>query len=107
MTNHMTIRRSQRLIIASLVGMLIVPLSAFAQENKEYVILLHGLCRSSRSMSPMEHALSEAGYKVLNVDYPSRSASIEKLSEDVVGRLVGNCRLPGREGLHSFGHCRG
>jgi hypothetical protein len=52
---------------------------------KEYVILLHGLCRSGRSMIPMGQALTHAGYQVVNVEYPSRSRSIEKLSEDAIG----------------------
>ena len=50
-----------------------LPLAASATANQEYVILLHGLCRTSRSMAPMGRALSQAGYHVVNVDYPSRS----------------------------------
>src|ERR1017187_2944795 len=59
--------------------MAMLPLLSSAAENRECVILLHGLCRTSRSMAPMERALTAAGYHVLNVDYPSRTAAIEKL----------------------------
>lgn len=45
------------------------------------VILLHGLCRSARSMRKMEAALRSAGYGVLNVNYPSRTAPIEELAD--------------------------
>ncbi len=59
-----------------------------ASENQECVILLHGLCRTSRSMLPMERALAASGYRVVNVDYPSRTAAIETLSEDAIGRAL-------------------
>ena len=55
------------------------------------VILLHGLCRSSRSMEPMARKLTRAGYKVWNINYSSRTASIEQLAETVVGSAVTNC----------------
>ena len=83
--------------------MAMLPLLASAAENQEYVILLHGLCRTSRSMVPMERALSKAGYHVLNVDYPSRTASIEKLSEDAIGRAVADCSESRRD-ENSFCH---
>lgn len=55
--------------------------------KNETAVLLHGLCRSSRSMAAMEEALEGAGYEVINPDYPSRSATIEELSEDVFMQL--------------------
>lgn len=51
--------------------------------KNETVVLLHGLCRTSRSMAKMEKALVADGYKVINVDYPSRSASVEELTDQV------------------------
>jgi len=50
------------------------------------------LCRSGRSMIPLGQALSLAGYKVLNMEYPSRSAAIEKLSDDAIGAAVADCQ---------------
>ena len=35
------------------------------------VILLHGLGRTSGSMARMTTALAEAGFRTLNLDYPS------------------------------------
>jgi pimeloyl-ACP methyl ester carboxylesterase len=52
-------------------------------EQNETVVLLHGLCRTSRSMVKMERALEAEGYNVINVDYPSRSATIKELTEQV------------------------
>jgi pimeloyl-ACP methyl ester carboxylesterase len=87
--------------------MVILPLLSSATENQEYVILLHGLCRSSRSMVPMERALSESGYQVLNVDYPSRSAAIEKLSDAAIGRAVNDCQQKGATAIHFVTHSLG
>jgi triacylglycerol lipase len=44
------------------------------------VVLLHGLARTARSMRPMQRALERAGYQVLNVGYPSRQESVERLA---------------------------
>ncbi len=74
---------------------------------KEYVILLHGLCRSGRSMIPMGQALTHAGYQVVNVEYPSRSRSIEKLSEDAIGVAVSDCESKGAEKIDFVTHSLG
>ena len=42
-----------------------------SEEGTEVVILLHGLCRSSRSMRRIEERLLDKGYDVLNLDYAS------------------------------------
>ena len=44
-------------------------------------VLLHGLGRSSRSMLPIERALKDRGYDVLNLGYRSRSANVATLAE--------------------------
>lgn len=51
---------------------------------QEGVILLHGLCRSSSSMKPMERFLKAEGYTVLNVDYASRIHSVKDLAAKVI-----------------------
>ena len=51
------------------------------------VVLLHGLCRSPRSMRKMEKALKSEGYRVINHGYPSRTATIEALSFEVFKAL--------------------
>jgi triacylglycerol lipase len=47
--------------------------------GNECVVLVHGLNRGDRSFFLMERLLSAAGYQVVNLDYPSRSATIEEL----------------------------
>jgi len=47
------------------------------------VVLLHGLGRSSRSMRPVASRLEARGYRVVNLGYPSRSATIGVLASSV------------------------
>ncbi|HVV72762.1 MAG TPA: alpha/beta fold hydrolase [Verrucomicrobiae bacterium] len=72
---------------------------------QECVVLLHGLCRTSRSMKPMAAALRESGYQVLNLDYPSRAAAIDQLSENVVGQAVAKCHRATK--MHFIAHSMG
>lgn len=44
----------------------------------EYVILLHGIARTYRSMQKIEQALTKSGYRVLNIDYPARKKTIHE-----------------------------
>ena len=67
--------------------------NAHAQETttraeKDTVVLVHGLVRTSRSMAKMARTLEQDGYTVINIDYPSRSAGIEELTEQVFDTLV-------------------
>jgi triacylglycerol lipase len=69
--------------------------------------LLHGLCRSSRSMEPMARELTRQGYQVWNIDYPSRTATVEQLAESVVGRAVANCESSGATQINFVTHSLG
>lgn len=82
-------------------------ISVPASGAQEEVILLHGLCRTSRSMLKMERALTEAGYKVQNVDYPSRTASVEKLADDAIGKTVSDCQKDGAMKIDFVTHSMG
>ncbi len=49
----------------------------------EYVVLLHGLARTGKSMKKIETRLLNQGYPVLNIDYPSRKHQIPELAKMV------------------------
>lgn len=61
----------------------------------EYVVLLHGLGRSSLSMKRLEWRLQREGYEVVNVSYPSRSWTVEQLAAVWLPRLLENRLTPG------------
>jgi triacylglycerol esterase/lipase EstA (alpha/beta hydrolase family) len=63
---------------------LISPLTANAQlfppqVEDECVILIHGLGRGDTSFLLLQELLAATGYRVVNLDYPSREESIETL----------------------------
>jgi triacylglycerol lipase len=53
--------------------------SAEAVDQTECAVLLHGLGRTNSSLAVMEDMLGSAGFQVVNLDYPSTSATIEGL----------------------------
>jgi pimeloyl-ACP methyl ester carboxylesterase len=58
-------------------------------------------------MAKMERALTEAGYQVQNVNYPSRSASIEHLADDAIGKAVADSQNNGATKIHFVTHSLG
>lgn len=78
-----------------------------ASAASETVVVLHGLARTSDSMSRMTSALEEAGYHVCNVSYPSRKHSIEVLSADFVAPAVRACRSTEADTVHFVTHSLG
>ncbi len=73
----------------------------------EGVILLHGLCRTDRSMEKMASALTSAGYVVLNVDYPSRTATIQELADKTIQTALQDDRLASVVTIHFVTHSLG
>jgi pimeloyl-ACP methyl ester carboxylesterase len=71
------------------------------------VILLHGLARSAGSMGRLEARLGDAGHVVVNVDYPSRTAGIEQLSEEVISAALADPRLRSCDKIHFVTHSLG
>ena len=72
--------------------------------EKEVVILLHGLARTSASMGKLAKALTQAGYEVINIDYPSRSFSIEQLAQQAMVKAL---RQAGNKKVNVVTHSMG
>jgi pimeloyl-ACP methyl ester carboxylesterase len=68
-----------------------VSLASIQVRADECVVLLHGLARTAGSMSVLEETLVGEGYRVANIDYPSREHPIEYLSELAVGTGLAQC----------------
>lgn len=69
------------------------------------VVLLHGLARSTNSMNNMEKALTENGFTVINLGYPSREHPIETLAELAIKPALTKCPQDTRVNFvtHSLG----
>jgi triacylglycerol lipase len=94
-------------LIRLVTFLVIYSFSVLTPLAQDHVILLHGLCRSSRSMEPMRKALLQAGYCVTNLNYPSRSMQVEELSEAVIGKALADCRQHGATRIHFVTHSLG
>ena len=55
----------------------------------------------------LERALTQAGFKTRNVDYPSRTASIQTLADDAIGKAVGDCQRDGAAKIDFVTHSLG
>ena len=66
------------------------------QSSTDCAVLLHGLARSSRSMATLAEALSQRGYRVNNIDYPSTAGSIEERAAAVIPRAIADCEESAR-----------
>jgi triacylglycerol lipase len=75
--------------------------------SNEAVVLLHGLARTDKSMTKMAAALEAEGFTVLNIDYPSREATVEALATTVIDAALANPKLEGTERIHFLTHSMG
>ncbi len=83
---------------------LLVAMPAYAMPG-EYVVLLHGLVRTNRSMNSLEAYLSKQGYEVLNIDYPSRKYQIPELAAMVREEVISKTSRAGK--VHFITHSMG
>lgn len=74
---------------------------------KECVILLHGLARSASSMEYMAERLTQHGYSVANIDYPSREHAIAVLAPLAIDQGVKQCAAQQATTIHFVTHSLG
>lgn len=103
----MFLRAGYILIIVTVLitGCVSVPDEA-VQPKDENVVLLHGLARTSRSMSRLERHLSNRGFNVINIDYPSRKHPIAELVKYIDNEVKRCCSDADRK-LHFVTHSLG
>jgi len=77
------------------------------EDFKEYVVLLHGLARSSHSMVPLQKALSKNGYGTCNIDYPSTDYTIEYLSNEYLPAALKQSIPDDADRVHFVTHSMG
>lgn len=76
--------------------------------TNECVVLLHGLARTSLSMELMGWSLEDRGYRIANIDYPSRERRIEDLATLAVGQGIDSCNEAGKaDVIHFVAHSLG
>ena len=73
----------------------------------ETVVLLHGVAMPALEMHPLARALTAAGYRVVNLSYPSRSLTIEQLARDYLPAQLHACGADAAPRLHFVAHSMG
>lgn len=73
--------------------------------ERENVVLLHGLGRSTIAMKPLERFLRRQDYFVVNQGYASRRASIADLCSNLIHDILE--RLPAQGKIHFVTHSMG
>lgn len=68
------------IIIAIFLHSIILSLNNYAADQKKFVIVIHGMTRSSSSMKKMAQFLTSNGYTVYLFDYATRKHSIQEIS---------------------------
>ena len=86
------------------VWIILTGLWASASTAQDCVVLLHGLARTEISLTPMQYALENAGYRVINRGYPSTEATIQTLVRDHLPEDVAAC---GDARVHFVTHSMG
>lgn len=86
---------------------MICALAKPVQVSADCVVLLHGLARTSKSMTKLVPAFEASSYRVANVDYPSREKPIEELAEIAVQKGVDQCGVDAEEQIHFVTHSLG
>ena len=93
------------MLISLLSVFLFMPLVAKA--DHECVVLLHGLARTANSMDELEEGLSTSGYRVVNIGYPSRQETIDRLAAMAVEDGIKGCDRQPVETIHFVTHSLG
>lgn len=102
------------LILLMAVGVLVggyylirlFPLLTTDNTGADKVVLLHGLGRSEMTMLLLESALTEVGFDVHSLDYPSTDQTPEILLE-IVSEEINSCCDNRPETVHFVGHSLG
>ena len=84
----------------------ISPVLTTDNTGADKVVLLHGFGRSDMSMLVLNSALTEAGYDVYSLDYPSTDEAPEALVE-IIGADINSCCNDATETVHFVGHSFG
>ncbi|MEW8505273.1 MAG: alpha/beta hydrolase [Candidatus Thiodiazotropha sp.] len=93
-------------LILFLLLLLILPALSLAAKV-ECVILLHGMGRTSFSMSAIEEALVDRDYQVWNESYPSLSRGVEEVTVPAIEAGLDFCRDNEATEIHFVTHSLG
>jgi len=83
------------------------PVNNKTNMDREAVILLHGLARTSTSMNKMQEALKDNGFKTCNINYPSTQHRISVLAQEHILPKIKACAGNIDSSIHFVTHSIG
>lgn len=91
----------------ALTALLLLPApnAARAGEDADYVVILHGIARTSASMEKLARHLSSNGYHTVNIDYASTEHDFAELTAQIHLLVGGNVPLGAK--THFVGYSMG
>ncbi len=101
------LKQIKKLLLSFVATLSIVTINSNAvySANGEQVILLHGIARSSDHMKDLEKLLTNKGYQVYNLDYPSTEHTLDKLAAIVASEI--NSKISAAKPVHFVGYSMG
>ena len=76
-------------------------------DDRELVVLVHGMGRTPLSMVPLGVALRRAGYRTLNVGYDSQGPGVEALGRELAAAVHAETARAPASAVHFVGHSLG
>lgn len=117
MGTSFSIKRTLMILAAGLMALLSVGCSSktelivrspeLANNLSQCVVLIHGLGRSSSSMTEMQDALLREGYQTVNLGYSSTQDDIETITKEDYPRALQRCIAFKPEAIHFVTHSLG
>lgn len=74
-------------------------------KDRDYIVILHGIARSSKHMKKLVGYLGQNGFEVLNLDYPSTKFPISELIE-IIQKEISE-KIPLNKTIHFIGYSMG
>ncbi len=79
----------------------------YKETDNDYVILLHGIGGFSYSMEPLAKELSQKGYTVFNVNYPSTLCDIQTIADLYLDKVIKTYCTDTTRKIHFVTHSMG
>ncbi len=102
----MVLKNSIFIILSAFFGIFSdISEAADIQKKNEYVIFLHGIGRSRRSMRFIEKYIADRGYRTYNLNYPSTKKTIQEIAFKYIPSVIEKCK--GADKIHFVVHSMG
>ena len=82
-------------------------MNAKGNDSREVVVLLHGVALSRCFMRPIARRLGAAGYRAVNLAYPSRRVALEKLAAEWLPARLAEYGIESAPRVHFVVHSMG